>query len=60
MHFFHRGVLLTLGLATMALTLPVRAAEDKIAAQPITYAELGKMLRSHKGKVIVVDFWSVY
>jgi hypothetical protein len=60
MRSFVRLVPLTLGLAAMTIALPGLAADNKIAAQPVTYAELGKVVRSHKGKVIVVDFWSVY
>jgi hypothetical protein len=42
-----------------AATTSAQPATDKIAARPITYADLGKLVRSHRGKVIVVDFWSL-
>jgi hypothetical protein len=35
-------------------------AEGKVTLQDITYDDLGKVIRSHKGKVIVVDFWGEY
>jgi hypothetical protein len=51
------AVLLALGAA---LASPTPAADEKIAAKPVTYTELGKLVRGYKGKVVVVDFWSVY
>ncbi|HTU90688.1 MAG TPA: hypothetical protein VMF69_11485 [Gemmataceae bacterium] len=50
------------GLAVLLGTMSLAAAqkpEDKIAARPITYTDLGKLVRSHRGKVIVVDLWSI-
>jgi len=50
------------GLAVLLGTMSLVAAqttEDKIAARPMTYADLGKLVRSHRGKVIVVDLWSI-
>jgi hypothetical protein len=35
-------------------------ADGKVTLQDITYDDLGKLIRSHKGKVIVVDFWGEY
>ena len=51
------ALLLALGAA---LASPAPAADEKIAAKPVTYTELGKLVRGYKGKVVVVDFWSVY
>lgn len=51
------AVFLALGAA---LASPAPAANEKIAAKPVTYTELGKLVRGYKGKVVVVDFWSVY
>lgn len=45
-------------LGTMGLAV-AEAPEDKIAARPISYSDLGKLVRSHRGKVIVVDLWSI-
>jgi hypothetical protein len=45
-------------LGTMSLAI-AQTAEDKIAARPISYSDLGKLVRSHRGKVIVVDLWSI-
>ncbi len=50
------------GLAVLLGTMSLVAAqttEDKIGARPITYTDLGKLVRSHRGKVIVVDLWSI-
>jgi hypothetical protein len=50
-------------LGSLALLVGMAAArppeEPAGAARPITYADLGKWVRGHKGKVVVVDFWSV-
>lgn len=48
------------GMAVLIGVMSVAAAEtadQKIAARPITYADLGKLVRSQRGKVVVVDFW---
>jgi hypothetical protein len=50
------ALLLGMGLAVAAAP----SSDDKINARPATYAELGKLVRSQRGKVIVVDFWSTY
>ena len=50
------------GLAVLLAMLSgaaTQTTEDKFAAQPIKYADLGKLIRSHRGKVILVDFWSL-
>ena len=50
------------GLAVLLGTMSFAVAqksEDKIAARPINSADLGKLVRSHRGKVIVVDLWSI-
>ncbi len=46
-------------IGTMATTISAQPAADKIAARPIKYADLGKLVRSHRGRVIVVDLWSI-
>ena len=46
-------------MSLMAATTSAEPAAEKIAARPITYTDLGKLVRSHRGKVIVVDFWSL-
>jgi hypothetical protein len=53
-------LVLAMGLTAAAASNAGSSAEDKIAARPITYADLGKLVRGFKGKVVVVDFWSVY
>jgi hypothetical protein len=50
------------GLAVLLGTMSLVAAqtpEDKIVARPVSYTDLGKLVRSHRGKVIVVDLWSI-
>jgi hypothetical protein len=50
------------GLAVLVATMSLAAAqptENKIAARPITYTDLGKLVRSYRGKVVVVDVWSL-
>jgi hypothetical protein len=50
------------GLAVLVGTMSLAMAqttEDKIAARPISYPDLGKLVRNHRGKVIVVDLWSI-
>jgi hypothetical protein len=37
-----------------------QAAGGKVTLQDIKYADLGKLIRSLKGKVVVVDFWAFY
>jgi hypothetical protein len=49
---------LTVLISTMSLAV-AQTAEDKIAARPVSYTDLGKLVRSHRGKVIVVDLWSI-
>jgi thiol-disulfide isomerase/thioredoxin len=50
-------------LAALALGLtdaaPARqGADPAIRVDKVKYADLGKLVRSHKGKVVVVDFWA--
>jgi hypothetical protein len=35
-------------------------ADAKVTLQDIKYDDLGKFIRSQKGKVVVVDFWGEY
>ncbi len=54
-----RAKLITL-MMFLGMGLLVAAAPDPSAARPIKYADLGKMVRVQRGKVVLVDFWSVY
>jgi thiol-disulfide isomerase/thioredoxin len=39
--------------------VPARQGADAaIRVEKVKYADLGKLVRSHKGKVVVVDFWA--
>ncbi len=51
------------GLVALALALLAGAADgqnDNTKLDPISYADLGKLVRSHKGKVVVVYVWAHY
>jgi Skp family chaperone for outer membrane proteins len=50
------GLAMLLGMMSMAAAQP---AAEKIAARPIKYEDLGKLVRSQRGKVVVVDCWSL-
>ncbi len=50
------GLAVLLGMMSLALA---QTTEDKIGAHPISYSDLGKLVRNHRGKVIVVDLWSI-
>jgi len=50
------------GFAILLSVMSIAAAQapgDKIAARPISYADLGRLVRSYRGKVVVVDLWSI-
>jgi hypothetical protein len=51
------GGLLAVAMAALAAPSPGQNAADKVTLQTMTYADLGKLVRSLKGKVVVVDFW---
>jgi len=51
------GFLLVLGLLTGLASLEGQET-DKPTVTRIGYADLGKFVRSHSGKVVVVDFWA--
>ena len=36
------------------------AADAAIAMRSVKYADLCKIIRGHKGKVVIVDFWAEY
>jgi hypothetical protein len=48
------GMAVLIGMMSVAAA---QTADNKIAARPITYGDLGKLVRSYRGKVVVVDFW---
>jgi hypothetical protein len=43
-------------MAVMAST----ASAEEVTLKKIKYDELAKVIAGHKGKVVVVDFWSTY
>jgi thiol-disulfide isomerase/thioredoxin len=53
------GVVSLIGLTFwLANIVPARQANTAVRVENIKYVDLGKLVRSHKGKVIVVDFWA--
>jgi hypothetical protein len=54
--------LLTLSLAVAGFGAPPAGepAGSEITMRPVKYSDLGKMIRSYKGKVVIVDFWAEY
>src|SRR2546423_164673 len=54
------GLAVVAGVALGLLdAAPARqGAAAPIRVEKIKYADLGKLVRSHKGKVVVVDFWA--
>jgi hypothetical protein len=58
-----RKTRLFLGALLCSLMLGASAtlsAGEKVTLQDIKYADLGKLIRSLKGKVVIVDFWAFY
>jgi hypothetical protein len=53
------GLAILMGVMALPAATLSQAPADKIAARSITYADLGKLVRSHRGKVVVVDLWSI-
>jgi hypothetical protein len=51
------GGLLAVAMAALAAPGAGQGTADKVALQTMSYPELGKLVRSLKGKVVVVDFW---
>ena len=51
------GGFLAVAMAAVAAPGAGQSAADKVTLQTMSYAELGKLVRSLKGKVVVVDFW---
>ena len=43
----------------LALAVPLAAgAGDKVEVKVVKYAGLGNIIKSCKGKVVVIDFWA--
>ncbi len=49
-----------LALAGLASGAPDAPPPGKANLRDVSYEGLGKLVRSHKGKVVVIDFWGVY
>jgi hypothetical protein len=50
------------GVLALALTSAAPTANEKadVTLKTVHYAELGRIVRDLKGKVVVVDFWAHY
>jgi hypothetical protein len=46
-----------LGVIALTLASAAPAAAGEVTLRDVGYKDLGKLVRSHKGKVVVVDFW---
>lgn len=54
------GLAILVGMMSLtAATISAEPAAEKIAARPITYTDLGKLVRNNRGNVIIVDVWSL-
>jgi hypothetical protein len=51
------GGLLAVAMTALAPPGAGQSPTDKVNLQTMSYPELGKLVRSLKGKVVVVDFW---
>jgi hypothetical protein len=47
-------------VAVALLAAGPAAAAEKVELKVVKYAALGEAVRQHKGKVVLVDFWSTY
>ncbi len=55
-----RAHLVTGFLVTTAALLPCAAAQEKAEVKVVKYDELGRLVRQHQGKVVVVDLWATW
>jgi hypothetical protein len=53
-------VSISLALAVIGAPPAGEPGGGEIALRPVKYADLGKTVRSLKGKVVLVDFWAEY
>jgi hypothetical protein len=53
------GLAILVGVIGLTAATSAQSPEDKITARPITYTDLGKLVRGYRGKVVVVDLWSI-
>lgn len=54
------GFVLGLAMVGAVASVPARPMDDAITLRPVKYAELAKIIRGLKGKVVLVDFWADY
>jgi hypothetical protein len=52
--------LIALCLASAGAGAPERSAGGEVTLRPVKYAELGKIVRGYRGKVVLVDYWADY
>jgi hypothetical protein len=46
------------GILVLALGAAADPPTGDVAAKAVRYPDLGKAMRAHRGKVVVVDFWA--
>jgi hypothetical protein len=59
MRYGKRWFLGSLAAGLLTLTAAAQPAAE-VTLKTATYSELCQMIRAHKGKVVVVDFWAHY
>jgi hypothetical protein len=55
-----RTIRVGLALGLLALLGPATAADPAIKLKSVKYDDLTKEIRTHKGKIVVVDIWAEY
>jgi hypothetical protein len=51
------GLLLALGQSALAPFAHGQSAGNKVELKHVKYDELGRLVRGHSGKVVLVTFW---
>jgi hypothetical protein len=49
-----------LALVPLLLGAGTAPAQEKVDVRPVKYADMGKEVFKHRGKVVLVDFWHTY
>ena len=59
MNAFTRHALILAALTFLAFPILAddKPAEPKVEVKVVKYAEMGKIIKEFKGKIVVVDFW---
>ena len=54
------GALLTLGIVLTAGTSRGQTPDGAVSVRKLKYADLGKLVRGLKGKVVLVEYWAEF